>query len=84
MDKNSSIKEKVREEKNSGIGRSRICPTCGQEYRAHPAISRKDGKTAICPDCGIREALKAFGYNKNEVEEGITEIHRLEEGAEND
>ena len=35
----------------------RICPVCGREYTEYPAISRKDNKTEICPDCGQDEAL---------------------------
>lgn len=27
-----------------------ICPYCGKAYTARPALSRKDGKTLICPD----------------------------------
>ena len=36
-----------------------ICPICGKPYAGHPALSRKDNQTDICPDCGIREALEA-------------------------
>lgn len=43
--------------KDHGI---RICPVCGKEYVEHPAISRRDNKTEICPTCGIMEALKDF------------------------
>lgn len=34
------------------------CPICKQHYSQHPAISRRDDKTKICPDCGVREALE--------------------------
>mgnify|MGYP001040173748 CR=1 FL=1 len=37
---------------------SEICPACGKSYDARPALSRRDGKTDICPDCGTREALE--------------------------
>ena len=40
----------------------KICPICGDEYDGHPAISRKDNKTEICPYCGTVEALNDF-YN---------------------
>ena len=30
----------------------KICPECGQQYGTRPAVSRKDRKTEICPDCG--------------------------------
>ena len=37
------------------------CPICGRWYSGYPAISRKDNRTRICPECGIVEALKAGG-----------------------
>lgn len=37
-----------------------ICPKCGYEYTGRPALSRKDNRTEICPDCGMREALNAW------------------------
>lgn len=37
-----------------------ICPKCGHKYSGRPALSRADGKTEICPDCGMREALDAW------------------------
>ena len=39
----------------------KICPACGTEYKTPSALSRQDGKTHICPNCGIREALSAVG-----------------------
>lgn len=46
--------------------KSKICPVCGNKYNGYPAISRKDNKTEICPDCGVAEALKDFvNYIKN-------------------
>lgn len=35
----------------------RTCPICGEEYTEHPAISRRDNETEICPLCGVAEAL---------------------------
>lgn len=43
----------------------KICPICGNEYTEHPAISRKDNITEICPACGTKEALDAFFGSKN-------------------
>lgn len=41
----------------------RICPICGERYGEHPAMSRRDNKTEICPTCGIVEAIAAIeGY----------------------
>lgn len=38
----------------------RVCPRCGKEYKEYPALSRKDNKTYICPDCGTAEAFEDF------------------------
>lgn len=38
----------------------RICPICGCEYSDYPALSRKDNKTYICPQCGMQEALEDY------------------------
>lgn len=40
--------------------RNRRCPECGGIYTGTPALSRKDNKTAICPDCGTKEAVAAY------------------------
>lgn len=37
------------------------CPLCGASYEAAlEAISRADGKTHICPECGTKEALESY------------------------
>lgn len=54
----------------------RVCPICGKEYSAQPALSRLDKKTEICPDCGTRQALKAAGIAPQEREEIIEAAHR--------
>lgn len=33
------------------------CPHCGKEYGDYPALSRRDNKTNICPECGREEAF---------------------------
>lgn len=43
---------------------TKTCPRCGRKYSEHPAISRKDNKTEICPACGVDEALKDYFDNK--------------------
>lgn len=53
-----------------------ICPCCGKAYTARPALSRKDGKTLIYPDCGIREALTGLGIDWEEQEKILEAIHR--------
>ena len=44
--------------KSFETARERVCPLCGRAYREHPALSRKDNETPICPDCGVREAVE--------------------------
>ena len=55
---------------------TRICPVCGKEYSERPAVSRKDNRTLICPDCGTREALDTFGVPEEEKERIIDIIHK--------
>lgn len=52
------------------------CPLCGATYQAPPALSRADGKTLICPDCGIREALSSIGVDPEEQEKILDTIHQ--------
>lgn len=54
---------------------TRTCPICGKEYTEYPALSRADGKTLICPDCGIREALGSIDVSKDEQERILEIIH---------
>ena len=59
---------------------TRSCPICGKEYSEHPALSRVDGLTLICPDCGIREALESIGVKEEERERILEIIHRETDG----
>lgn len=38
----------------------KICPRCGKKYTAPSALSRIDNATAICPECGVHEALDSI------------------------
>ena len=51
-----------------------ICPKCGKTYKGHPAISRVDNETPICPTCGTREALESIGISKEEQDRIIKVI----------
>ncbi len=35
----------------------RTCPLCGKSYTGHPALSRLDNETLICPDCYPRNIV---------------------------
>jgi len=54
----------------------RVCPICGKTYTGAPALSRVDNETAICPDCGTRQALESIGVSRDEQDEILTIIHR--------
>lgn len=53
----------------------RVCPVCGRKYMERPALSRADGETLICPDCGTREALDTIGVGEDEQEKILSIIH---------
>lgn len=57
----------------------KTCPLCGNTYKGHPAISRKDNITPICPTCGTREALKSIGIKDDEINKIIETIPKIEE-----
>lgn len=59
--------------------RIRICPRCGAQYGRQPALSRTDGITLICPDCGTREALESIGVGTEEQEQILEAIHRSQQ-----
>ncbi len=58
------------------VCRLSVCPRCGQTYAEHPATSRADGITHICPDSGTREALESIGVGADEQEKILASIHR--------
>ena len=53
-----------------------VCPRCGQDYTGHPALSRADNETLICPDCGTREALATIGISEEEQEKILQVLHK--------
>ena len=46
----------------------RKCPKCGRKYTEHPALSRIDNETEICPQCGGLEAMAAVMLNERKKE----------------
>lgn len=63
------------------ISERRTCPLCNQEYTERPAISRVDGVTSICPDCGTRQALASIGVSVEEQEKILQAIHKSMKSA---
>ena len=43
------------------------CPYCHKMTYHYPALSRKDNKTDICSDCGVREALEDWSKHNEKV-----------------
>ena len=60
----------------NNVVRTAVCPLCGRLYHGHPALSRTDNETLICPDCGTRQALQSIGVDPDEQERIIETIHR--------
>ena len=54
--------------------KERFCPRCGESYTRPPAISRKDNRTEICPDCGVREALMQISLPEDRIEAVIRQL----------
>ena len=61
--------------KESNIRRISVCPLCGKAYVGHPAVSQRDSRMMICPDCGAREALESIGVCEEEREEILAILH---------
>ena len=59
------------------ISKTRVCPLCGKAYTEHPALSRTDNETMICPDCGTRQALESIGVADAEQDKILQTIHRF-------
>ena len=36
------------------------CPSCKKELIGYTALSRRDNKTEICSECGMKEAIVNF------------------------
>lgn len=48
------------------------CPICGKTYTDFPALSRRDNKTYICPNCGVDEAMEDY-FKAMSKQENLTE-----------
>ena len=59
-----------------------ICPSCKKEFNNHPALSRKDNKTEICSECGLKEALDiAQGHDEKLIQEIMNIVLEYEKKA---
>ena len=46
-----------------------ICPKCKSVSVEFPATSRRDDKTQICPECGVKEAFEDYVRSERKVRE---------------
>ena len=51
------------------------CPKCGKTYTKYPALSRRDNKTYICPQCGTEEAMEDFKKANLQEDNNTDEIN---------
>ena len=59
-----------------------ICPSCKKEFNNHPALSRKDNKTEICSECGLKEALDiALEHDEKLIQEIMNIVLEYEKKA---
>ena len=57
------------------VDRIMVCPLCGMAFIGASALSRSDGWTRICLDCGSRQAMEALGISPEERERIIQIMH---------
>lgn len=60
----------------------RICPECGNVFIGHPALSRKDNKTLICQECGVRQAMASMGVDPVEAEKVVDLVRKYSDPEE--
>ncbi len=62
------------------MNKEQLCPKCCRKFTDYPALSRKDNKTRICPECGVKEAiLYAMNYYKSSFKSDDDSVHDLYE-----
>ena len=60
-----------------------VCPICQKAYSRHPAISRRDNRTHICPDCGLRQGMCEYGIPIGLQDTLLKLVHEKESELEN-
>lgn len=53
------------------------CPKCHKKYTQFPAISRRDNKTYICPQCGVDEAIEDMLKNKKDENKEVKKENKV-------
>ena len=59
-----------------------VCPICQKAYSRHPAVSRRDSRTHICPDCGLRQGMCESGIPIGMQETLLELVHEKESELE--
>ena len=79
---NTGSAKKVLGKTNYYVGVSKICARCGRTLTGYPALSRKDNKTEICSECGLKEALDiALGHDEKLIQEIMNIVLEYEKKA---
>ena len=60
--------EPGKEKRSCGGVRAHMCGRCGVIFKKPVRVSWKDGRTVLCPDCGVRESLERIGVPGGEKE----------------
>jgi len=53
---------------------TKTCPLCGSYYMGMGALSRRDNKTDICPQCGMNEAIEDMRKHKEVNKKSVDAI----------
>ena len=66
---------KITSEYNTRLEVEMKCPKCNKEmYPPRVALSRRDNKTNICPDCGTQEAIADYMAALERQKEGGSDV----------
>lgn len=68
--------EKIKNKKCKNDNKMK-CPSCKKEVVGRLALSRKDNKTQLCSECGMREGLSNIEFLSPEGIEKIIEMSKM-------